>query len=226
MKDLLYVMLLEKTAIYKKMNKEAVIRHVDNIKKLDDDGNLELCGVLRKCPSFAGMVILKAESYEEAEELCKREPMVAPITDKEYFVRGSTALLDAIGRTIDKIDNAQKRTAEDERAEKVMVVITTDGMENASREYKYDKIKAMIERQKEKHGWEFLFIGANIDAVETASKFGISAECAANYHADSQGTSVVYDAVCETVCCMRAEPSAKISAAWKKQIDEDFESRK
>ena len=76
MSDLLYVMLLEKTETYNRMNKEAVIRHVDNIRKLDDDGNLELCGVLRKCPGFAGMVILKAASYEEAEELCKREPMV------------------------------------------------------------------------------------------------------------------------------------------------------
>ena len=150
---------------------------------------------------------------------------ISPITDKEYFVRGSTALLDAIGRTIDKIGNAQKRTAENERAEKVMIVITTDGMENASREYGYDKIKTMIERQKEKYGWEFLFIGANIDAVETASKFGISADRAANYHADSKGTGVIYDAVSETVCCMRSAPSAPISAEWKKTIDEDFISR-
>ena len=76
MKDLLYVMLLEKTKIYNKMNKAAVVRHVDNIRKLDDDGHLELCGVLRKCPGFAGMIILKVGSYEEAEELCKREPLV------------------------------------------------------------------------------------------------------------------------------------------------------
>ena len=150
---------------------------------------------------------------------------VSPITDKEYFVRGSTALLDAIGRTIDKISNAQSHTAKSEQAEKVMFVITTDGMENASREYSYGKIKTMIEQQKEKHNWEFLFIGANIDAVETASKFGISADRAANYHADSKGTSVIFDAVSETVCCMRAEPSAPISADWKKQIDEDFKER-
>ena len=149
---------------------------------------------------------------------------ISPITNKEYFVRGSTALLDAIGRTIDKIGNAQKHTAKEKQAEKVMFVITTDGMENASREYKYDKIKKMIERQKEKYGWEFLFIGANIDAVETASKFGISANRAANYHADSKGTGVVFDAVCETVCCMRSDQF--IAADWKKGIDEDFKSRK
>ena len=151
---------------------------------------------------------------------------ISPITDKEYFVRGSTALLDAIGRTIDKIGNAQKHTVKDERAEKVMFVITTDGMENASREYGYDKIKAMIEHRKEKYNWEFLFIGANIDAVETASKFGISADRAANYHADSKGTSVIFDAVSETVCCMRSAPSAPISADWKKSIDEDYKERK
>ena len=149
---------------------------------------------------------------------------VSPITGKEYFVRGCTALLDAIGRTVDKIGNAQKHTAESERAEKVLFVITTDGMENASREYNYDKIKSMIERQKEKYGWEFLFIGANIDAVETADKFGISADRAANYHADGQGTKVVYDAVCETICCARA--NAPITADWKKEIDEDFQQRK
>lgn len=149
---------------------------------------------------------------------------VSPITDKEYFVRGSTALLDAIGRTIDKIGNAQKHTAEEERAEKVMFVITTDGMENASREYGFDKIKAMIEHQKEKYGWEFIFIGANIDAVETAGRFGISANRAANYHADALGTAVLYDAVSQTVS--RARSAAPISDDWKKKIDEDYEKRK
>ncbi len=149
---------------------------------------------------------------------------VSPITDKEYFVRGSTALLDAIGRTIDKIGNAQKHTAEEERAEKVMFVITTDGMENASREYGFDKIKAMIEHQKEKYGWEFIFIGANIDAVETAGRFGISANRAANYHADALGTAVLYDAVSQTVS--RARSDAPISDDWKKTIDEDYEKRK
>jgi len=124
----------------------------------------------------------------------------------EFNVRGSTALLDAIGRTIDKIGNAQKHTTEDERAEKVMFVITTDGMENASREYSYDKVREMIERQKEKYGWEFIFLGANIDAVETAARFGISAGRAANYHADSEGIQLNYKAV-------------------KERIDEDYKKR-
>ena len=112
---------------------------------------------------------------------------VSPITEKEYSVGGSTALLDAIGRTINKISNAQRHTADEFRAENVMFVIITDGEENASREYSSDKVKAQIQRQKEKYGWEFVFLGANIDAVETASRFGIAPDRAQNYHADGEG---------------------------------------
>lgn len=149
---------------------------------------------------------------------------IIPITDKEYFVRGSTALLDAVGRTIDKIGNAQKHTAEEERAEKIMFVITTDGMENSSREYGYDKVRKMIERQKEKYRWEFIFLGANIDAVETAARFGISADRAANYHADSEGTQLNYKVVSEVVSGFRTN-ATPMSADWKKRIDEDYEKR-
>ncbi|MDA8226514.1 MAG: VWA domain-containing protein, partial [Desulfitobacterium hafniense] len=95
---------------------------------------------------------------------------IRPITEKEYYVGGCTALLDAIGKTIQKISNVQKQTSEDQRADKVVLVITTDGMENASREYTADSIKKMIERQKEKYDWEFIFLGANIDAIATAAK--------------------------------------------------------
>jgi uncharacterized protein YegL len=150
---------------------------------------------------------------------------IKSITESEYFVRGCTALLDAIGRTVDKIKNAQKNTAESERAENVMFVITTDGMENASREYRYEKIKEMVERQKNKHGWEFLFIGANIDAIEVASKFGIAPDRAANYHADEEGTASVFASIDSAVCCMRAAPTMSISANWKDDIDKDFKKR-
>lgn len=115
---------------------------------------------------------------------------VSPITAKEYQVGGSTALLDAIGRTIHKIGNVQKNTADDYCAEKVMFVIITDGEENASREYSSDKVKAQIEWQKAKNGWEFIFLGANINAVETAAKFGIEADRAVDYLADSEGTEL------------------------------------
>ena len=149
---------------------------------------------------------------------------IAPITDREYYVRGCTALLDAIGRTIQKIANVQRHTAPGQRAEKVLFVITTDGMENASREYTYDRVRKMIEHEKEKYGWEFLFLGANIDAIRTARRFGIGADRAVNYHADSRGTQLNYQVVSETVSCMRA--GAPIAANWKERIEEDFKKRK
>lgn len=149
---------------------------------------------------------------------------IAPITDREYYVRGCTALLDAIGRTIQKIANAQKHTAPAQRADKVLFVITTDGYENASREYSYDQIRRMVEREKTEYDWEFLFLGANIDAISTARRFGIGADRAVNYHADSQGTQLNYQVVSETVSCMRA--GAPIAADWKKRIEEDFRGRK
>ena len=149
---------------------------------------------------------------------------IAPITDREYYVRGCTALLDAIGKTIQKIANVQKHTSPENRADKVLFVITTDGMENASRRYTYDKVKSMIERQRERYDWEFLFLGASIDAAREAARFGIRADCAADYHADSMGTEAVYESVCEAVCQVRR--SAPLAADWKRKIDADFKGRK
>lgn len=148
---------------------------------------------------------------------------VAPITDKEYYVRGNTALLDAVGKTINKIGNAQKHTAEAERAEHVMFVITTDGMENASREFNDEKVRQMIEHQKSKYGWEFIFLGANIDAIDTAARFGINENRATNYNADSEGTALNYAVISETVSCLRA--SQPIAENWKDRIEEDFKKR-
>jgi uncharacterized protein YegL len=128
---------------------------------------------------------------------------VSPITDKEYKVGGSTALLDAIGRTINKIGNAQKHTTEDYRAEKVMFVIITDGEENSSREYSSEKVKVQVERQKAKYGWEFIFLGANIDAIQTAGRLGISADRAVDYVPDSVGTSLHFKVMAETVAIFR-----------------------
>jgi uncharacterized protein YegL len=148
---------------------------------------------------------------------------IAPITDKEYFVRGNTALLDAVGKAIHKIGNAQKHTAEDERAEHVMFVITTDGMENASREFSYDQIRRMIEHQKSNYGWEFIFLGANIDAVTAAERVGIGKDRATNYHADPEGTLLNYEVISETVSNLRA--NREISEHWKERIDADFKER-
>ena len=148
---------------------------------------------------------------------------VPKLTEKEYYVRGCTALLDAVGSAIHHIGNVHKYAREEDRPEKTLFVITTDGLENASRRYNYAKVKQMIERQKERCGWEFLFLGANIDAAAEAARFGITADRAANYHADSKGTAVIYDAVCEAVCNVRA--SRPMSASWKNRIDEDFQKR-
>jgi uncharacterized protein YegL len=128
---------------------------------------------------------------------------VSTITEKEYQVGGSTALLDAIGRTIHKIGNAQKHTADDYRAEKVMFVIITDGEENSSREYTAEKVKALIERQKTKYGWELIFLGANIDAVKTAGHFGIAPDRAIDYLADSEGTELNFEVMSAAVATFR-----------------------
>ena len=149
---------------------------------------------------------------------------VAPITEREYYVRGCTALLDAVGFAISKIAAVQKNTAPEKRAEKVLFVITTDGYENASREYSYERVKQLVEFEKEKYGWEFLFLGANIDAAAAAGRFGIAPDRAVNYHADSEGTRLNYEVVSETVSCMRA--CRPIEANWKERIERDFRGRK
>ncbi|MCM3115474.1 VWA domain-containing protein [Neobacillus sp. MER 74] len=148
---------------------------------------------------------------------------ISPITEKDYEVGGTTALLDAIGLSIQKIANVQKRTREGERAEKVLFVITTDGMENASREFTADKIKKMVQCQKEKFGWEFLFLGANIDAISTAARFGIDEDFAVEYHADGEGTQLNYEAVNEAVVNLRS--GKKIDRSWKKGIERDYNRR-
>jgi len=146
---------------------------------------------------------------------------IRPITEKEYYVGGSTALLDAIGKTIQKISNVQRHTSKELRADKVVLVITTDGMENASREYTPAAIKKMVERQKEKYGWEVIFLGANIDAISAAERVGINADRAANYHAD--GTRLNYEAVSHVVSEIRA--NRPIADSWKAEIDADFKRR-
>lgn len=149
---------------------------------------------------------------------------VPKMTEEDYTARGCTALIDAIGGAIHHIGNIHKYARPEDVPAHTMFVITTDGMENASRRYSSDEVKQMIKRQKEKYGWEFLFIGANIDAVQTAAGFGISRDRAVNYRADSQGTEVLYDTVSETVAMMRENKT--IGSNWGKKIEEDHNSRK
>ena len=148
---------------------------------------------------------------------------VPRMTEEEYFTRGCTALLDAVGGAIHHIGNVHKYAREEDRPEKTLFVITTDGMENASREYTYERLKAKIQRQKEKYGWEFLFLGANIDAAAEAKRFGISADRAVNYKCDEEGTALNYEVISEAVCSVRA--CKPLSADWKKRIDEDVKKR-
>jgi uncharacterized protein YegL len=149
---------------------------------------------------------------------------VQPMTDQDYTVRGCTALLDAVGSAIHHISQIHHYARPEDVPEHTMFVITTDGMENASHRYDGARVKQMVEHEKEKYGWEFLFLGANIDAVGTASRFGIGADRAVNYRADAQGTQVIYDTVADTVCQMRA--SAPISAEWSAKIKKDFQRKR
>lgn len=148
---------------------------------------------------------------------------IAPLTERDYYVRGCTALLDAIGGAIHHIGNVHKYARPEDVPEHTMFVITTDGMENASRRYTIDRVRAMIRHEKEKYGWEFLFLGANIDAVGTAGRFGIDADRAVNYHADSQGTRLNYEVVAEAIAEVRA--NRPLPDTWKLRIDEDYQSR-
>lgn len=148
---------------------------------------------------------------------------IQPMTRQDYYVRGCTALLDAVGKSIHHIGNVHKYAREEARPGKTIFVITTDGMENASREYTYDRVKKMIQHEQEKYGWEFLFLGANIDAAKEAARFGITEDRAANYHADHQGTAVIYEAMSEAVCNVRA--CRPMSADWKRRVDEDYKKR-
>lgn len=160
----------------------------------------------------------------EVSTLHDRVPLsnIAPMTGEDYYVRGCTALIDAIGMTVRHIEEVHRYIRKEDVPAHTMFVITTDGLENASKEYSADKVRKMIEGKK-KEGWEFLFIGANIDAVATAKHFGIGADRAVNYHADKKGTSVLYNCVSSVVGSVRA--CAPMKSDWCREIQEDYESR-
>ena len=173
-----------------------------------------------KC--FVTTVLFANESTKLHDRVSLEQ--VAPMTDSDYAVGGCTALFDALGETIRHIANTHKYARAEDVPEHTVFVITTDGMENASRRYGSDKVKEMIEHEKKKYGWEFLFVAANIDAVETAAHFGIGADRAVNYHADSQGTGVVYETVSNAVCQVRA--AAPLQGDWSAPINADYQKRK
>lgn len=148
---------------------------------------------------------------------------VKPLSEKEYFVRGTTALLDAVGKTINNLIHRIKNTKKQDQADQVMFVIITDGMENSSRDYTYEKIKSLIDKQKESYAWEFVFLGANIDAIKTAASFGINQDRAVSYHSDSIGTQLNYQVVSDLVSNVRQ--AREIDKSWKKDIEDDYKKR-
>ena len=148
---------------------------------------------------------------------------IEPMTERDYYVSGGTALIDAIGGAIHHIGNVHKYARKEDVPENTIFIITTDGCENASYRYSSDKVKRMIEHEKEKYGWEFLFIGANIDAVETAKHYGIDQDRAVNYHADAQGTDIVYATVSQAVCNVRMNKC--MAENWSEDIDNDYKNR-
>lgn len=212
-------------------------------------GLTEIVFILDRSGSMSGLEsdtiggfnsLLKKQRKEDGEalvstilfdDMCEvihdRVPMekVSDLTEDIYFVRGCTALLDAVGGAIHHIGNIHKYARDEDRPEKTLFIITTDGMENASSRYTYSKVKKMVERQKEKYGWEFLFLGANMDAIEAAGHIGIRADRAVTYQCDEEGTALNYEVMEEAIhhvrCC-----SAPLGANWKDKIEKDMHSRR
>ena len=160
------------------------------------------------------------------EVILDRVPIedVGCLSEEEYNVRGSTALLDAVGRSVWHIARVHQKMNVENRPEKTLFIITTDGMENSSVEYSLDQVKQLIERQKERDHWEFLFLGANIDAVQTAGRMGIEASRAVNFHADKPGMRKNFGVLVNAISSF-AE-SEELNENWAEDIQKDFESRK
>ncbi len=241
-----YSMKKQMNQVEKNVQKEQVVQ------QREDNGITELVFILDRSGSMSGLeedtiggfngmirkqnredgvgrVLVSTVLFDdESEVLHDRVPLeeVKPLTEKEYYVGGCTALLDAVGFAIKHIANVHKYARDEDRPSKTMFVITTDGMENASREFSYNKLKKLIEKQKEQYHWEFLFLGANIDAADTAEKFGIDRKRARNFHNDAKGIATNYASIGRAVtdfCCMKA--SAKLDDNWAAEIEADYSSR-
>ena len=194
---------------------------------LEDDTIGGFNAMLKKQKDEPGEVLVSTVLFDNHTQVIHDRveiSQVAPLTHRDYYVRGCTALLDAVGEAIRHISNIHKYAREEDRPEKTLFVITTDGMENASRHYTYEQVKQMLSRKKESCGWEFLFLGANIDAAREAARFGIDQDRAANYHADSKGTAVIYAAMSDAISQVR-RCSAPLPTSWKKKVDDDFTTR-
>jgi len=190
--------------------------------------------MLKKQKKEAGQAYISTILFDDScEVLHDRVPVnqVEPINENQYYVRGCTALLDAVGGAIKHIINVHKYAREEDRPEKTVFIITTDGMENSSRKYSYEKIKKMIEKEQKKYGWKFIFIGANIDSIAEAGRFGIKASRAVNYVHDNKGTEMVYTAMSNAISAVRCAPAACMASAmddsdWAEEINRDYAKRR
>lgn len=182
-------------------------------------------GLISKQKKEEGECLVSVTLFDNVSELLYDRinlKSIRPMTDNDYSVCGCTALLDAVGEEIKRVELIHKYIRDEDIPEHTVFVITTDGMENASRKYTLPQIKTMIEKKRAK-GWQFLFLGANIDAADTASSMGISEDCAADYHADGTGTAVMYEALSEAVCCVRGRGS--VEREWKRSVEKDYKNR-
>ena len=183
-------------------------------------------GMLKKQRKQDGEALVSTVLFDDVcDVIHDRVPMekVQEMTEDTYFVRGCTALLDAVGGAIHHIGNVHKYARDEDRPEKTIFIITTDGMENASRRYSFAKVKKMVERQKAKYGWEFLFLGANIDAIEAAGNIGIHADRAVTYQSDEEGTALNYEVM--EAAIQKFRMGAPIPTGWKAPIEEDMRRR-
>lgn len=204
-----------------------ILDHSGSMSGLEKDTIGGFNSMLEKQRREPGEAVVSTILFDNRIEVIHdRVPLadVPDLTDRDYFVRGCTALLDAVGGAIHHIGNVHRYARKKDVPEKTLFIITTDGMENASRYYTYDKVSHMIRRQKKRYGWEFLFLGANIDAAAEAERFGIDKAMAADYHCDEIGTALNYEVISEAITSVRAN-AAPLSADWKKKIDADYKKR-
>ena len=179
--------------------------------------------MLEKQKKEPGEAVLSAVLFDhECEVVYDRVDIrkAEPMTEKQYYTRGCTALLDAIGGAVRHIATAHRYARDEDRPGKTIFIITTDGMENSSRRWSYREVRELVEHEKEKYGWEFLFLGANMDAISAAERVGISADRAVRYEHDSIGTALNFEVVSDAVCAVRCD--APLAPGWKDEIDRDF----
>lgn len=185
--------------------------------------------MIEKQKKEEGEALVSTILFDHMQEvIADRVPLdkIKKMTEDEYYVRGCTALLDAVGYAIRHIGNIHKYAREEDVPEKTIFVITTDGLENASKRYSYSDIKRMIKRQEEKYGWEFLFLGANIDVARESERLGIREDRAVRFVNDSEGIELNYEVVGCAMSAMRSMPDTRnLGGGWKDKIEKDFKKR-